>query len=42
MNEEHVGVRIETFEVKVPRRGHGSYAITHFRKFGNCSPPAAL
>jgi Protein of unknown function (DUF3326) len=40
MNEEHLGIRIETFEIKVPRRGLDSYSIAHFRKFVETQIPA--
>jgi hypothetical protein len=33
MNEERPGIRIETVEIKVPRRGGDSYSIANFRKF---------
>jgi hypothetical protein len=40
MTEDHAGVQIETFEIKVPRRGADSYSIAHFRKFVETQLPA--
>jgi hypothetical protein len=40
MTEDHQGIRIETFEIKVPRRGADSYSIAHFRKFVETQIPA--
>jgi Protein of unknown function (DUF3326) len=40
MTDEHLGIRIETFEIKVPRRGLDSYSIAHFRKFVETQIPA--
>jgi len=39
MNKEHPGIRIETVEIKVPRRGGDSYSIAHFRKFVETQVP---
>jgi len=39
MNREHPGIRIETVEIKVPRRGGDSYSIAHFRKFVETQVP---
>jgi hypothetical protein len=36
----HPGIHIETFEIKVPRRGVDSYSIAHFRKFVETQIPA--
>jgi hypothetical protein len=40
MTEDHRGIQIETFEIKVPRRGADSYSIAHFRKFVETQIPA--
>jgi Protein of unknown function (DUF3326) len=40
MTEHHQGIKIETFEIKVPRRGAASYSIAHFRKFVETQIPA--
>jgi hypothetical protein len=40
MIEDHQGIQIETFEIKVPRRGADSYSIAHFRKFVETQIPA--
>jgi hypothetical protein len=40
MTEQHPGIQIETFGIKVPRRGADSYSIAHFRKFVETQIPA--